>query len=658
MAQAETSTAKKGAGAEEGYSVERLRKQYLSFASDKEPELKEQRIARHYYHGDQYTKAELATLADRRQPAIFDNRIQRKIDGIVGFVERLKQDPKAYPRTPKQEAGADLSTAVIRYVLDDIHWDDIRPEGCRGAAINGIAVYERDLIAGDQGDPDVGGSLVDPDTFFYDQRSVKADFSDARYMGVAKWMDADEVKADWPDFEDEVDRLVSGNGDAGMALSVQQEDRSSRWVNSTEKTLFMVEHWYKRGKEWFWCVYCAGQVFGTGRSPFADEKGRSESRYIAMSANVDHDGDRYGFVRNLKPLQDEVNARRSKALHLMHTRRIIAEKGAVEDVEKARAEAVRPDGYIERNIGREFEFDDVAKAQEWQAQIALLEQSQKALENFGPNPAILGQGLDNSSGRAIQLLQQAGLAELGPFMAAWRNWKLRIYRAIWNDVQRVWQAERWIRVTDQNDVAQFIQINGAGIDPNTGMSTMVNMLGSLDVDIILDEGPDTVNLMEDTFEALVGLAKAGAPVPPAVLIELATLDSATKKRILTMLQQASQPNPLAQKAQELELADRAAKIAETKSKTVKNIASAHADMQPEPAPAAPQQQHRPPSIAVNYKDMPPDAQAQALAQDGIYVHPQVLAAHAERVKQAETDQATRLAAAKAAMRPPAQTQAS
>jgi hypothetical protein len=306
---------------------------------------------------------------------------------------------------------------------------------------------------------------------------VKADFSDARYMGVAKWMDADEVKADWPDYEDDIDRLVSGNGDAGMALSVQQEDRASRWVNSTEKTLFMVEHWYRKGNDWFWCVYCAGQVFGRGRSPFVDEKGRSESRYIAMSANVDHDGDRYGFIRNLKPLQDEVNARRSKALHLMHTRRIIAEKGAVEDVEKARAEAVRPDGYIERNRGFEFEFDDVAKAQEWQAQIALLEQSQGALENFGPNPAIIGQGLDKSSGRAIQLLQQAGLAELGPFMAAWRNWKLRIYRAVWNDVQRFWRAERWIRVTDQNDVAQFIQINGTGIDPRTGQPSTVNMLG-------------------------------------------------------------------------------------------------------------------------------------------------------------------------------------
>ncbi len=32
-----------------------------------------------------------------------------------------------------------------------------------------------------------------------------------------------------------------------------------------------------------------------------------------------------------------------------------------------------------------------------------------ALENFGPNPALVGQGVEAKSGKAIQLLQQAGI---------------------------------------------------------------------------------------------------------------------------------------------------------------------------------------------------------------------------------------------------------
>lgn len=647
------SAAKSKEGSDEGYSVERLRKQFLGFASDKDAELREQRTARHYYHADQYTAAEIEELRKRKQPAIFDNRIQRKIDGVVGFIERLKQDPKAYPRTPQQQPGADLSSAIVRYALDECRWNDIRPEACRNAAINGIGVVELKLQQGDRDDPDLGMDIVDPDTFFYDERSVRGDFSDARYMGVAKWVDLDVAKEMFPDEEDELDELVSGgNLDGGLGLSAQQEDRATRWVNSTEKQLFLVEHWYIKGGAWRWCFYCAALMLKDGASPYKDEKGKTICRYIAFSANVDHDGDRYGFIRNLKPLQDETNARRSKALHLMHTRRIIAEKGAVDDVEKARQEAVRPDGYIERNPGLEFDFDDVAKAQEWTAQLELLKESQSAIENFGPNPALIGQGIDNSSGRAIQLLQQAGLAELGPFMSAWRGWKLRVYRAIWSAVQSTWTAERWIRVTDQNDVAQFIKINGLGIDQHTGQPTMTNELGSLDVDVILDEGPDTINLMEDTFDALVALARAGAAVPPSVLIEMSSLDSTTKKRVLEMLQQAAQPNQLAQKGQMLQLEQLGAQVDKTKSETLKNVATAHAAVQPEPqAPAAQPPQPKPPSIAVNYKDMPPEAQSQALAQDGIYIHPAVLAVHAQRVKQAETEQAAQLAAAKAASRP-------
>lgn len=618
------------------FSVERLRKQYLGFAADKDAELREQKTARHYYHGDQYTKDEIATLRARNQPAIFENRIQRKIDGIVGFLERLKQDPKAYPRTPQEQPNADLATAVIRYVLDDSQWNDKRPNACRNGGVNGLAGVELDIVRGDRGDPDIGLNLVDPDTFFYDQRSVQADFSDARFMGTAKWVDVDVAKGLFPAMATEIDDLVSGGSpDGGMALSPQTDDAATRWINSTEKQLFLVEHWYIVGGSWRWCFYCANLMLKRGASPYRDEKGRTKSRYIMFSANVDHDGDRYGFIRNMKPLQDEVNARRSKALHLMHTRRVIAEKGAVTDVEVARHESVRPDGYIEVNPGKRFDFDDVSKAQEWDAQVALLKESTASIESFGPNPALIGQGVDNKSGRAIQLLQQAGLADLGPFMQAWKGWKLRVYRAVWNAVRQFWTAERWVRVTDSQNAVQFIRINGLGIG-RTGVPAMINQLGALDVDIILDEGPDTINLMQDTFDALTSLAGSGAPVPPSVIIEMSpALDSDTKKRILQQLRQASQPNPLAERGAAAKVAVDEAKAKETETKALKNLADAHASAQPAPVVATPQQP-KPPSVSINFKDMPPEAQAQALAEAGIFIPAPVLAIHAAEQRAAKT----------------------
>ena len=43
------------------------------------------------------------------------NRIARKIDGVVGLIERLRQDPKAYPRTPKHEQAADLASLMLKH---------------------------------------------------------------------------------------------------------------------------------------------------------------------------------------------------------------------------------------------------------------------------------------------------------------------------------------------------------------------------------------------------------------------------------------------------------------------------------------------------------------------------------------------------------------
>jgi hypothetical protein len=92
-------------------------------------------------------------------------------------------------------------------------------------------------------------------------------------------------------------------------------------------------------------------------------------------------------------------------------------------------------------------------------QLEMLQEAKTEIENFGPNPALIGQGLEDSVGRAIALLQQAGMAELGPYLSAYKNWKIRVYRCIWNIITEHWKAERWIRVTDDQNVAQFFQIN-------------------------------------------------------------------------------------------------------------------------------------------------------------------------------------------------------
>jgi hypothetical protein len=157
---------------------------------------------------------------------------------------------------------------------------------------------------------------------------------------------------------------------------------------------------------------------------------------------------------------------------------------------------------------------------------------------------LIGQGLEDSSGRAIQLLQQAGIAELGPYLSAYKNWKIRIYRDIWNIIQRYWKGERWIRVTDDQNVAQFFQINKMEMD-QFGRPSIVNAIGSLDVDIIIDEGPDAVNLQGDNMLTLQTLGPQFLAQFPELAIELSNLQNSVKKKILDKIekQQNAPPPP-------------------------------------------------------------------------------------------------------------------
>lgn len=553
-----------------------LKRQYLNYLDNKRDEIKEQQDARRYYHGAQWTAEQIKELNRRKQPVVTFNRIGRKINAIIGLLARQKQDPRGFPRTAGHEQGAEVATAVLRYVCDAQEWTTKDPICGMNGAVDGIGGVEVILEPAATGDMDVGLEVVDPSGFFYDPRSVKTDFTDARYMGLGKWADVETVIEMFPDKEAEIRASI----DSGEDLT-SNPDSDVKWIDGAEgsRKVRLVDHWYIERGQWMFCLYTGSIELMRGQSYYTDERGRLACKYIMFSANVDHDGDRYGFVRNMKSAADEINQRRSKALHIGNARRMIVPDGGGLEIEKVRREAARPDGVIVYPANTSPpQFDDAARGQELTAQLGFLEEAKAEIENYGFNPALIGTGVQDMSGRAIQLQQQAGIAELGPFLLAYRGWKLRVYRAIWEMVKRHWTAERWVRVTDDEGVAQFMAVNRLTVDPRTGAPAIENALGSLDVDIIIDEGPDTINMQADAYDTLSIMAQKGQQVPPEVLIELSPLHGSVKKKIMGMLQQArqqaSQTPPEAQAAMQLEMQGKQAENRKTEAETAKIMAEA------------------------------------------------------------------------------------
>ena len=531
-------------GDDDGFwPVSRLRQQYIDYLAAKVPEYEEQKQSRHYYHGAQWTPEEIEVLRKRRQPVITFNRINRKIDSIVGMVQRLRQDPKAYPKNPRNADGAEIATQAVRSVLEANEWQFLDPYCAGQAGIEGIGGIELKLIEGDHEDPDVGMDFVYGDDWFYDPRSRKPDFSDARHHGLAKWLDVEAAIELFPDREEELRTLMV---ETGFDLTTHA-DIEYKWIYVNEKRLRLVEHWYRHRGKWYWAFYCSMILLAQGVSPFLDERNKPMSRFVMFSAAVDHDGDRYGFVRTLKGPQDETNQRRSKALFMSNVTRLIAQKGAVDSVETARREYARPDGYVEFNMGFDPPKPDDTTADLAQ-QLSLMQDARQEIDSFvNINPALMGTNVDDHSGVAINLLQKAGIAELGAYLRNYRAWKIRVYKTIWNIVQRTWQAERWIRVSDNQGLAQFLQINGMELD-EWGQPLLINAIGALNVEITMDEGPDVENLMQDTYNSI----KDDPTIPWQIKLEFMPLAASFKKSIQQKLDAAAQqqkPDPKLQAAQ-------------------------------------------------------------------------------------------------------------
>ena len=521
-------------GGDDGYlPVSRLRQQYLDYIGAKVPEFEEQRQARHYYHGAQWDANEVKKLRERKQPIGTFNLINRKIDAITGLCLRLRQDPKAYPAHPKDADAAEVATQSVRTVLEENHWYFLDSACCAQGAIEGIAGVGLKLVQGDQGDPDVALEQVYGEDFFYDPRSVEPDFSDARWRGIAKWLDIETAIEMFPDKETELRSLLV---ETGFDLTTHA-DREIKWVYVNEERVRLVEHWYRHKGEVFWSFYVSAIVLDQGESPFKDEKGKPVDRFEMFSAGVDHELDRYGFIRTFKSWQDEYNHRHSKALHISNVTRLTVQKGSVDDVERTRLEAARPDGVVEYNPG--FEPPVPAdKTGDLAAQWQLMQEAAQGINSFANiNPAMMAQDdtKDRHSGVAINLLQKAGIAELGTFLRNYRAWKIRVYRLIWNTVQEHWKSERWLRVTDNDGVKQFLSVNKLGLD-QYGQPIITNVLGSLDVDIILDEGPDVANLMQDAYEMVAD----DPTVPWNIKLELMPMPASIKKTIQEKMQQAAQ----------------------------------------------------------------------------------------------------------------------
>lgn len=541
---------KKGVDADTGegeseFDIASFLKDFRDAYDDTQVEREMAERCRDYYDGYQLTESEIATLTRRKQPPIVFNRIGPKVDTLIGWEKKMRTDPKAFPRVPSKEDDANSCTDALRYVVQANKFDPLRSDVFENLTIEGVGAGKVICDDSDPNDPCIRIKAISWDRFYRDPHSRDRYFADAAYLGEVQWMyDADcidEFSQDAKSKED-IETLVEASYNEEWNTGTYGDRPRFSWADSKRRRIMVMHHRFRNDGQWWECVFVRGGfLMNPAPSKYLDDKGEPDCDLVASSVYVDANNRRYGAVKRMLDPQDEINKRRSKALHAANSQRVIAEEGAVKSVQQARQEVARPDGYVLVRPNKLFTIDRDPQLE--QSQMLMLQEAKNEIDTIGVNPA-LGGDQGAPSGRAQEMLQSAGLTEYAKLFEAADQWALRIYEKVWYRVRQYWTAEKWIRVTDDERNLRWVHLNhkvtlGEAFQQvaakrrvpvqqvvmdwmaNTGqvitgpndprLQEIVrtqNDIGDLDVDIIMDDAPEAVNVQSEQFQALVQMKQA------------------------------------------------------------------------------------------------------------------------------------------------------
>lgn len=573
------------------------RKQYEDFANATIEFRARAEMRRDYYDGKQWTSEEAQILRDRKQAPIVINRIAPKVDFLIGLEQQTRTDPKAYPRTPKHEQGAEAATDALRYLEEINNLDALLSEGFGDLCVEGIEAY---LVNVDRkrgmAMPTV--QRIPWDRFYYDPRSRLPDFSDAMFLGLTVWLNAATARRMFPKAKDAINSAAMVGGYTPWEANADRPEVV--WWDGATKRVRVNQHYYvdEQTDKWMVC-YFAGDVelIAPKECPYLDEDGEPDCPIKARSVYVTRENERYGVVDRLMGIQDEINHRRSKALHMLGSTRTWSAQGVFADKAEVVDELRKGTGHIEANGVFGQDWGIIPNADLAQGQLLMLTEAKGEIDAVGANAALTGKEDRAMSGRALQARSQSGTTEIGPIFDAHRSVKLAIYRSLWMRVRQFWTDEVWVRVTDDDRNVRFVGLNKpvthgeklaeAGIpaiNPNDpSMSTVVeksNDVEKMDVDIIIEDAPDTIAIQQEQFEVIAQLAQA-QPQNPALfemVVELSTIRN--KDKVLERLKGGS--NPEQQQAMQAQMQaqqeSQAAKTQRDKAAAIKDTATASKTM--------------------------------------------------------------------------------
>lgn len=594
-----------------------------------------------YYDHEQWTDEEKAVLSERGQAPIVYNVIAQSLNWIFGSEKRGRTDYKILPRGEEDAKPAEGKTKYMKYLSDVNRTPFQRSRAFEDAAKVGIGWLEVYVQDEDDGEP-IRTRYEDWRNMVWDSASTELDGSDMRYQMRSKWVDLDIAHMLAPDRKDVIERAATdslvAHGSHEDVYSDEAMDAAEASMNTPHnamvgfggrKRVRLIEAWYRvpqnvkrmRGGAFNGEIYDEADprhVEAVERGAKVVSKGMMVMRVALMTTTgLLYDGPSpfrhnrfkfvpvwgfrrgkdklpYGIVRGMRYIQDAINRRASKALHILSTNKIQMEEGALPDdwdIEDLRTEAANPDsiivvrkGYkLEQNIDRQLGAEHM---NQMSYDIGFVQTAS------GITDENLGKETNAASGVAIARRQEQGSLSTSKLFD-----NLRLASQMQGElelslVEQYVTDEKQFRITNQRGKPEFITVND-GLPEND--------ITRSKADFVISEADWRATMRAAASEQLGELIGKMQPEVALVILDLFVegLDIENREEMVKRIRKvngqrdpdATEPTPeeqeamamAAQQAQlqqvqvQLAMEEQAGKIAKTKAETARIGKQALAD---------------------------------------------------------------------------------
>lgn len=476
------------------------------------------------------------------------NRIAPVVGLLSGTQTINRRDIIAKGRTSKDSQMQEIMTEGIAYTLDQNNGDYLISQEFQNQLKGGLGY----LSIEDNTDPrqeEIKLKSVPWHNMWYDPFAPDPWLNPdtCRYCFYNPWMDLDELTARFPEKKREIEGQFNTYAAASKETATNtffldegdtvEEERiySHSWVNADRKRVRPVDMWYTRIEKTLFAVFADGSYLEItddlpwekvhyavqnaqkivparvrkmwssiffGEIEMSNEKTKlphDQFKFIPFVGYVDRFGFPYGVPMQLIGLNIEMIKRRSMALALLKSRRVLIEEDAAPSDDpnglgNLHEESQKIDGFmvLARNALASGKIKIVEQAQLLQGQEALAQICEQEIKEIsGANDEAQGWDGDAQSGRAMEIkIQRSATTTAQMFDNCARSQKM-IGEQITAMIQGRWTGEKVLRITDSMTGAErFVELNKPH-DIGGGVIEIRNNITQGRYDLIISEAQQT-----------------------------------------------------------------------------------------------------------------------------------------------------------------------